>query len=180
MTSAAKRATRRKSQRGISAVNAAIAFALGGTLCAIAIPTFVRQLHASRFAEPVSGLEKMSAAAVAYAQDRPASEAFPESAPLTPAAPPRGTREPDPPGAWDAPGWQALQFRAVPEGEPHSFSFAFDTTHVPGLSTFVAHAHGDLNGNGITSTFEMRGRSSADDAEGALVEQGMYVQDEVE
>ena len=174
-----RRARERASQRGISAVNAAVAFALAGSLLAVAVPAFMRELHSSRFAEPTSGLARIGASAIAYAQDRPASDAFPAPSPLTPTSPPRGTREVDPPGTWDTATWQALQFRPVPEGEAHSFAFGFDSMRVPGASKFVAHAHGDLNGNGITSTFELRGRAVADEA-APVLEPSIYVQDEIE
>lgn len=169
---------RRRAERGVTALEAAIGFAIGGSLLAVAVPAFVRELHASRFAEPVEGLNKMSAAAIAQAADKPPTEAFPPSAPLTPAAPPRGTRAADPPDAWDHPTWKALAFRPVPDGVPHAFAFGFDSTRAPGRSAFVAHAHGDLNGNGVTSTFEIRGHASVDQP--AALEPGMYVESEVE
>lgn len=174
-----RRSRARATQRGVSAVEAAIAFAVGGSLLAVAVPAFVRELHASRFAEPVEGLNRIGAAAVAHAHDRPPTEAFPPSAPLTPATPPRGTRVADLPGAWDHPTWQAFAFRPSPEGVPHAFAFAFDSTRAPGRSAFVAHAHGDLNGNGVTSTFEIRGHTSGDEA-AAVLDPGMYVEAEVE
>jgi hypothetical protein len=158
----------------------AIAFAIGGSLLAVTIPAFVRELHASRFVEPVEGLTRMSAAAVAQAEGRPVADAFPPSAPLTPGPPPRGTREVDPPGAWDGPTWKALDFRPVPEGVPHAFSFGFETSHVPNHASFVAHAHGDLDGDGVTSTFEVRGHFAAEEPSGPVVDPGMYVEREVE
>lgn len=173
------RAVSKARQRGLTSVEAALVIALGGTLLAVAVPTFVRELHASRFAEPVDGLSRLSAAAIAYAHDRPPAEAFPPTAPLTPSSPPRATREVDPVGAWDHPTWQALHFRATPEGVPHAFAFGFDTTRQPGRSAFVAHAHGDLNGNGVVSTFEVRGHFSVDEGT-PILEPGMYVDKEVE
>jgi hypothetical protein len=184
MTSTARSAkararARRRRQRGLTAVEAAVAFAIGGSLLAVAVPAFVRELHASRFAEPVEGLERMGQGALAYAAAHPVTrEAFPPSAPLTPAAPPRGTRELDPPGAWDHPTWVALGFRASPEGVPHAFAFAFDSAPGAARSSFVAHAHGDLDGDGVRSTFEVRGH--AQDGEPAALEPGMYVDSEVE
>jgi hypothetical protein len=172
-------AKRRTGERGVTAVELAIGFAIGGTLLAVAIPAFVRELHASRFAEPVDGLARLSAAAMEYAHDRPPAEAFPATAPLTPASPPRATEQIDPVGAWDHPTWQALHFRATPEGAPHAFAFGFDTTKQPGRSAFVAHAHGDLNGNGVTSTFEMRGHFAVDEGT-PILEPGMFVDREVE
>jgi hypothetical protein len=85
----------------------------------------------------------------------------------------------DPPGTWDGPTWQALGFRPADEGVPHAYAFSFDGTRSPGRSTFVAQAHGDLNGNGITSTFEVRGHAYADEG-GPVLEQGMYIEAEVE
>ena len=171
----------RTRQRGLSAVEAAVAFAIGGSLLAVAVPAFVRELHASRFAEPVEGLARMGQGALAFAAGRPAKDAFPPSAPLTPAAPPRGTRELDPAGAWDHPSWVALKFRAAPEGVPHAFAFAFDAVPATAGATrsaFVARAHGDLDGDGMRSTFELRGH--AQDGEPAVLEPGMYVENEVE
>ena len=198
MPRALKTRTRsRAARRGVTAVEAAVTFAVVGSLLAVAVPAFVRELHASRFVEPVSGVEKISELAVAYAHDRPVITAFPSSAPLTPSAPPRGTREVDPPGAWDQPTWKALGFRPVAEGVPHAFAFAFDSVPgtepaparvdvtgallpVPGArSTFAAHAHGDLDGDGVTSTFEMHGHCTEGEP-GAIVDPGMLVEAEVE
>jgi hypothetical protein len=169
---------RRARSRGLSAVEAAVLFAIVGSLLAVAVPAFVRELRASRFVEPVEGLQKIGAGALVYAQDKPAGAAFPPSAPLTPASVPRGTREVDPPGVWDHPTWKALGFRAAPDGLPHAFSFGFDTTLGPTRSTFVAHAHADLDGDGVRSTFELRGH--AQDGEPAALDPGMYVESEVE
>jgi hypothetical protein len=163
----------------ITPVNLAIAFALGGSVLAVAVPAFVREMHASRFAEPIDGLTKIGAGAIAYGKEHPASEGFPPSVKLTPASPPRGVREADPPGTWDQPTWQELKFRPVPEGVPHAFAFGFDTVRTPGHSTFVAHAHGDLDGDGIQSTFEVKGTHDADN-DGPVLEPGMYIESEVE
>lgn len=169
----------RASLRGVSPVEGAIGFAILGSILAVAIPAFVRDFHSSRFVEPASGLARLGASAVAEAQPRPADDAFPKNAPLTPSAPPRGTAAPDPPGAWDHPTWTALAFRPVPEGVPHAFAFGFDSTTSPGKSTFVAHAHGDLDGDGVMSTFEVRGHKASGDPEAAL-DPGMYVEAELE
>ncbi len=135
--------------RRFSVLELAIAFAIGGSLLAIAVPTFIREVHASRMVEPVEGLQRIGAAAVEYAALHPVAQGFPANAPLTPSTPPRGHCEVDPPGAWDSPTWRALDFRPVPEGAPHCFSFSFDSTLSPTKSTFRAQAHGDLDGDGI-------------------------------
>ncbi len=169
---------RRTRSRGLTAVEAAILFAITGSLLAVFVPTFAREVRASRFVEPVSGLNQIGTSALALAAGKPAKDAFPSSAPVTPALPPRGTREADPPGAWDHPTWLALGFRAAPEGVPHAFSFGFDVRSEATHATFIAHAHGDLDGDGVRSTFELRGH--AQDGEPAAIDPGMYVEAEVE
>ena len=164
----------------MTAVEVAVGVAILGSVLAVAVPTFVRELHASRLTEPVAGLERLGIAAVAYAHDRPVGDAFPPSAALTPSTVPRGVLVVDPAATCDGPTWTALGFRASPEGVPHAFSFAFDSTLGAARSSFVAHAHGDLNGNGTTSTFEVRGQANDREHGGATVLPGMYVDAETE
>lgn len=175
-------------------VELAVGVALGGSFLAVAIPTFLRELHGSRFTEAEGGVTRLGRAAVAYAEARTAPAPFPPSAPLTPAAAPRGVLAADPPGTWDTGTWRALAFRPAPEGVPHAFAFAFESTVMaevtPRRSTFVAVAHGDLDGDGVTSTFEVRGYAEREPASslataggGAVrggLEPGMYVSAETE
>ena len=175
--------------RQFAMLEVAIVFAIGGSLVAVAVPAFLREVHASRLVEPVEGLERLGASAVAYARDQapaaassgaPAGPVFPTSAPMTPSLPPRGHCEVDAPNAWDAPTWVALGFRPAPAGTPHCFAFAFDSASSPTRSTFRAHAHGDLDGDGIPSTFEVTGRSIEGDPRGPMLDPGMFVDSEVE
>jgi type II secretory pathway pseudopilin PulG len=169
---------------GFTAVELAAGFAIAGSALAIAVPTFLRELRASRFAEPTEGLAAIAAGAVAYASMHvtPTSVAlaFPRAVALTPSAPPRGKRVADPPGTWNDPTWAALAFPptastlAFADGERHAFAFAFDSTLGAPRSSFVAHAHADLDGDGALSTFEVRGHATP--TEGAVVEPGMYVE----
>src|SRR5262249_26358492 len=129
----------------------------------------------SRLAEPVDGLKRMGESAAALAEaDQAPTRTFPPSAPLTPAEVPRGVRADDPRGAWDHPTWRALGFGF---DHPHAFSFAFETATGPSESRFRATAHGDLDGDGVTSTFEIEGKA---DAAGVVLLPGMYVDREVE
>jgi hypothetical protein len=172
--------------RHVAPLEVAIAFALVGSLLAIAVPTFVREIHASRLVEPVDGLHRLAASAVEYgmshgpAAGRAPGQVFPASAPMTPAVPPRGRCQADPPGAWDHPTWTALEFRPVPEGTPHCFAFAFDSGGAAGQATFRAHAHADLDGDGVESTFEVTGRSLEGDPRGPQIDPGMFVDSENE
>ncbi|MBX3219990.1 MAG: hypothetical protein KF795_05680 [Labilithrix sp.] len=76
--------------------------------------------------------------------------------------------------AWELPSWTALDFRPVADGAPQAYAYAFDS--LP--DSFVARAHGDLDGDGIVSTFEMRG--TAPDGGPPSVVPGMYIEAELE
>jgi hypothetical protein len=171
---------RRGRDRRFTPLELAIAFALFGSLLAIAVPSFIREVHASRLVEPIEGLHRIGASAIAYARGRPVGHAFPASAPMTPAVPPRGHCQPDAPDAWDHPTWRALDFRPVAAGLPHCFAFEFDSVPSSAKSTFKAHAHGDLDGDGITSTFQISGQDTDGDPRGPMLDPGMLVDSEVE
>lgn len=166
-----------RAERGVAAVEAAVGIAIFGSLLAVAVPAFVRELHASRFVEPVQGLERIGAAALEYANGKPSQEAFPPTVALTPSVVPRGKLEVDPPGTWDRPTWQALHFLPVTAGAPHAFAFAFENAPSAAMSRFIARAHGDLDGDGNTSTFELRGHT---DGASPAIDPGMYVEAELE
>lgn len=181
MASRLPRSSRSRARgRRFTPLELAIGFALVGSVLAIAVPTFVREVHASRLVEPVDGLQRLGTAAVSYARSRPVTSAFPSSAPLTPPVPPRGHCEPDEQNTWDHPTWRALDFRAAPQGTPHCFSFSFDSADGDARSTFRAQAHGDLDGDGAQSTFEITGHAADGDPAGPAVDRGMYVESEVE
>ncbi len=118
------------------------------------LPAFLRNLRASRFAEPLDGLAFVAARATLLAAGRPPESAYPPSAPLTPAAVPRGELVVDPPGTWDHPTWRLLDFHL---DEPHAYSFAFESTNGAAGAHFEVVAHGDLDGDGNTSTFSITG-----------------------
>jgi hypothetical protein len=158
-------------------VELAVAAAVLGSLLAVAVPGFIRNLSASKLTEPVEGLDAIVTGAIAYAEGRPQELAFPPGAPLTPAEVPRGTRVVDPPEAWEHLTWRSLQFR---RDDPHAFSFRFDSVFDPAQQTFVftAAAHGDLDGDGVLSTFEVRGEKRPGAPARAIP--GLVVDSEVE
>ncbi len=153
----------------MTALEGALAFAIVGSLLVIGTLTFKKHWRSSRLVEPVSGLEHIAAHAVLLAEaGHPVV-----SAPLTPSEVPRAPVI-DLEGAWDHPTWKALEFRASPEGVPHSFSFVFDAT----ADGFVAHSYGDLDGDGVRSSFELSAKKGAD---GHLtITPGMRVENELE
>ncbi|MGK3993386.1 hypothetical protein [Sorangium sp. So ce1024] len=162
--------------RSWSALELSAAFAVGGSVLAVAVPAFFRNLSASKLSEPIEGLDRLVTSAIVYAETKPQEISFPPSAPLTPAQVPRGVRAVDPPGSWEHLTWRSLDFRI--EG-PHAFSFQF-TSELDASKTmrFVATAHGDLDGDGALSTFEVRGERVP--GQSARVLPGMFVDREVE
>jgi hypothetical protein len=118
------------------------------------LPAFVRNLRASRFAEPLDGLAFIAARASLLAAGRPVESAYPPAAPLTPALVPRGEMVVDPAGTWDHPTWRLLAFRP---DDPHAYAFTFESRNGQDASSFEATARGDLDGDGSTSTFSIRG-----------------------
>ena len=163
--------------RPFSALEFAAVFAVGGSLLAVAVPSFLRNLSASKLAEPIEGLDRMVSSAVAYAARHPQEISFPPSAPLTPAEVPRGVRVVDPSEAWQHLTWRSLDFRFE---TPHAFSFKFDSEIDPvtQVMRFTATAHGDLDGDGLVSTFEVRGERAP--GRPARVLPGMFIDREVE
>jgi type IV pilus assembly protein PilA len=140
--------------RALTPTEAALAVAIGGSVLFAALPAFVNNLHASRLAEPIDGVGAIAARATALAASQTPETAYPPSVALTPALVPRAERVVDVPGSWDHPTWKQLGFAQT---VPHCFSFAFDSRNGKGLATFRAVAHGDLDGDGIHSTFAIAG-----------------------
>jgi len=161
--------------RRFTPVELAIGVAILGSLLAVAVPAFSRDLHSSRLVEPIEGLGRIGTAAVTYAE---ANQRFPDGAPLTPAVPPRGIKEADQPGTWDGPTWKDLAFRPSPEGVPHAYSFSFEST--AGGAAFVAQSRGDLDGDGVLSLFEIRGAVRRGEGDKPAVAPGMYIEAELE
>ncbi|MDX2053761.1 MAG: hypothetical protein SFV15_15270 [Polyangiaceae bacterium] len=154
--------------RSFSVLEWALGVSVGGSVLAVVLPTFLKNVHASRVNEPVESLNRIAQRATALAAGRSIESAYPESVPLTPAKVPRGEAVVDPPGTWDHPTWRRLNFGF---SVPHSYSFSFESQspQVSGdgaaaqaprdYATFVARAFGDLDGDGALSTFEISGES---------------------
>lgn len=163
--------------RARTATEIAAILSIGACLVAIFVPAFLRNLSFSKQSEAVDGLNTMVSNAIGYAQGRPQNISFPPSAPLTPSEVPRGQPADDPPDAWQHLTWKSLNFGFK---APHYFAFKFDSALDPttGVMRFVATAHGDLDGDGVLSTFEVRGER-APGAEPRVIP-GMFVDREVE
>ncbi len=147
--------------KSLSPLQVAAGAALGGSLLAVFIPTFARNVHASRLAEPLDGLHELASVASLIAAGVPTELAYPASAPRTPADVPAGEQVLDPPGTWDHPTWLLLGFR---KEERHSFSFSFESETNEEGAFFIARSFGDLDGDGQLSRFSVYGEVRGDEA----------------
>lgn len=79
--------------------------------------------------------------------------------PMTPPAVPKGEKIKLPSTAWTDKGWTCLKFTV---SDPQFFSYAYKSNGLAGVSaTYTATAHGDLDGNGTTSLYELIGAGNA-------------------
>ena len=161
----------------LSLLRVASVVGIGGSLLAVAVPAFYKNLASSKLTEAMDGLATISANAVAKAESHPQEVSFPPGVALTPADVPRGELVTDPQGTWDHLTWRALAFRM---DRPHAFSFQFDSLVEPTTRTarFSATAQGDLDGDGQLSTFQVQGERRPGEA--ARILPGMLIRREYE
>lgn len=157
--------------RGFTLIELMIVVAIIGVLAAIAIPSFMKYIRRSKTSEAVMNLRKMYDGAVAYylsehadASGTMIARQFPTSAPLTPATPPPAKRVNTAPADWKVGGWVALDFMV---SDAQFFSYQFDAKGSPAHDASMI-AHGDLNGNGVWSTFERDIHGTTDGVQGGL------------
>jgi hypothetical protein len=141
--------------RALTPAEAAALVAVGGSVLAVVVPAFVRNVHASYVSEATSGVSELAQRTAARLEADATPSALPAPAPLTPSAVPRGLRVKDPPGTWEHPTWRALAFAF---DTPHAYSFEYQSEATGDALNFRAIAHGDLDGDTILSTVEMGGR----------------------
>lgn len=155
--------------------------AVAGILAAVAIPAFMKYQRRSQTAEATMNVRKIFDNAVA-AYDlsdytpggTPQPRRFPPTVALTPARSPceLGVDQLVPgPDTWSHPTWQALDFALT---EPHHYRYEFISEGEGPDARFTVRAIGDLDCDGVLSTFERSAR--VDDDTGAKV----YTNNELE
>jgi prepilin-type N-terminal cleavage/methylation domain-containing protein len=179
------RLDRRRARAGFTLIELMVSVVVLGILGSVALPAYVKYMRRARSSEAVDKLAYLFRMSSSYftgaqgARDARATTVidaqFPAAAPLTPAMVPVGSRVIDPPGAWDTPTWNALAFSL---GEPHFYSYQYDSSGTGTDSRFTARAVGDLDGDLTRSTFERAGGSdSSRSVQGSM---GVYMINELE
>jgi hypothetical protein len=116
----------------------------------------MRYLAKAKTAEVRGQLSKIYAGARIYYTETTDPTQFPVSEAVTPAVTccsTGGKCVPDQ-AAWSTPTWIALHYSV---DDPHYFRYAFQSSGVLNDAVFTAYAYGDLDCDGIYSTFFMWG-----------------------
>ena len=160
----------RAASRSLGGSGLNIAFV--GVLAAIAIPAFTKYINRAKTSEAQMRVRHIADnAGLFFATEGK----FPESAPLTP--PQSACRfgesvdhAPDP-AFWAAPGWKQLGIQVQ---RPFKYQYEF----VSNGTAFTARAYGDLDCDGVRSTFELAGNV---DESGAIQRgAGLFIENELE
>jgi hypothetical protein len=137
---------------------------VSGAIAWLAVPAYVTHSH-SRTPEPIDMLDRICRGAEEYfttpRRDRAGQRLecrFPATTGCIPAMAPcrfPGSRFPPDPSIWEeSPTWAALNFRI--DG-PHYFQYCFTSSGAGDEAEFTITAHGDLDCDGIRSTFQQTG-----------------------
>jgi prepilin-type N-terminal cleavage/methylation domain-containing protein len=156
---------------GFTLIEMMITVAIVGVLAAVAIPAFLGYFKKAKSTEARTLLTKIYAGAKTYYLE---NRQFPVSAPaITPAlgtccsgggdkCAPLASR-------WTDETWIALQFSV---DDPHYYSYQYTTSN--SHTQFYARAFGDLDCDGIYSTFQMMGEINSQYADGPAGTASIY------
>ncbi|HEV8324795.1 MAG TPA: hypothetical protein VG389_24470 [Myxococcota bacterium] len=163
----------RTRKRLIAALTLLLLWPSSGILAAVAIPAYLKYIRRAKTSEATMSLRKIFDSSVSYydaeltdSDGKVMPKSFPASTDWTPplgecCKHPGGKCPPDP-ALWDTPTWKALNFFI---DDPHYYSYRYVSSGT-GSDTgvaFTASASGDLNCDGVYSTFERIGSVDAAD-----------------
>ena len=136
-----------------------------GILAAVAIPAFTRYVKRSKTVEATSNVAAIYQAELAYYQASVENlgmhGASFVSLPPTPSAPPSSVKYPAAPGVWSR--WAPVGF-SIASAHYYQYSVRAD------LESFTVRAIGDLDNDGVQSTFERVGRVEGGEVFGAPIQ----------
>lgn len=153
---------------------AAAGVAVVGILAAVAVPQFTKYTRTAKAAEANEMLDLMKKGAATYYLTPRVEPGtinklpcqFPASVPLTPGGASCCAEENDAdndercdskPATWNHATWSALKFAIT---DQHFFQYKFESSGTGAEAIFTATAHGDLDCDGVFSTFQLTGRGT--------------------
>ncbi len=162
--------------------NAQVMVAVAGIMAAVAIPAFIKYTRKAKSVEATEGIDKIAVGAKAYYL----ADRYDQAGQLQPHAFPAGSQEwtpaktccaqggkcqPDP-SDWNRGPWMALHFQL---SDPHYYQYRFTSQGSGTAATFVAEARGDLDCDGVFSSYRVVGKVVGDQVEvsGPIVENEM-------
>ena len=162
-----------------------------GVLASVAVPAFIKYMRRSKTTEAIAQIERIRRGAIHYFST-PKVTATGEKVPcsLPPSVGPTPDGSPcDHPGeqypanapGWDDPTWKSL---GVGMDGPHRYRYQFESNGLTGAdAAFTISAYGDLDCDGIWSTFQRTGHGTPGSADGDCeIERapGLFIDNEVE
>jgi prepilin-type N-terminal cleavage/methylation domain-containing protein len=160
---------KRAREAGFSLIELMVVVVIILVLAAVAIPSFMKYLTNAKTAEARIQIEKITMGARAYYLDSFASKSggsiierqFPATVGMTPAVTccaEKGRKCLPNAAIWDNPSWVALSYSM---DDAHNYRYEFISSGTSTASAFTARAKGDLDCDGLESTFEMYGTIGA-------------------